>query len=318
MDPSGAAGAVGVTEKTGRQKQTLLVAGEWAGERLDLFLVNALPGVSRKMVKTALDGGMVFIDQRVQRRANFRLQGGEKIWVTLACPWPESTCEDTPELYQDPWLLAINKPAGLPCHPHRPGSDSVLSRLTVRLEREGNRQPPVLLHRLDMETSGVLLFALSEEGNRSLSRQFAERQLEKVYLAVTAGHPPAEFKVHNRLGKGRRGRTCSTEQPYGQEAITDFKVLNRGMGWSLVEARPHTGRTHQIRVHLAEAGFPLLGDRLYGGPTSLGVDGRMISPGRCLLHAERVSFRHPADSREMTLKAPAPEEFGLFIGGPVG
>jgi 23S rRNA pseudouridine1911/1915/1917 synthase len=88
------------------------------------------------------------------------------------------------------------------------------------------------------------------------------------------------------------------------------------MGWSLVEARPHTGRTHQIRVHLSEAGFPLLGDRLYGGPTSLGVDGRMISPGRCLLHASQVSFRHPDDDREMTLEAPVPEDFVHFIPKP--
>jgi len=306
-----------VTQKPGKQKQTLLVGAESAGERLDLFLAWALPGVSRKMVKAALDGGMVFVDECVQRRANLRLRGGEKIWVTLACPWPKSKGEDTQELYRDPWVLAVNKPAGLPCHPDRPGSDSVLSRLAGRLRQEGHCQAPVLLHRLDVETSGVLLFALNDEGNRSLFRQFADRQMEKVYLAVTTGQPPEEFQVHNRLGKGRRGRTAGTEQPHGQEAITDFRVLNRGMGWSLVEARPLTGRTHQIRVHLSEAGFPLLGDRLYGGPTSLGVDGRMISPGRCLLHASQVSFRHPDDDREMTLEAPVPEDFVHFSPTPV-
>jgi 23S rRNA pseudouridine1911/1915/1917 synthase len=305
-------------QKPGKQKQTLLIGEESAGERLDLYLVKALPGVSRKLVKAALDGGMVFVDERVQRRANLRLRGGEKIWVTLVCPWPKSKGEGTQELYRDPWVLAVDKPAGLPCHPDRPGSDSVLSRLAGRLRQEGHCQAPVLLHRLDVETSGVLLFALNDEGNRSLFHQFADRQLEKSYLAVTAGHPPTEFGVRNRLGRGRRGRTASVESPAGQEASTDFRVLNRGEGWSLVEARPHTGRTHQIRVHLAEAGFPLLGDRLYGGPTAISVDGRMVSPGRCLLHASQVSFSHPEDDRPMTLEAPVPEEFAHFTGDPVG
>jgi RluA family pseudouridine synthase len=307
-----------MTEKSGKQKQSLLAGRESAGERLDLFLVQALPGVSRKMVKAALDGGMVFIDDNVQRRANFRLRGGEKIQVTLACPRLKNTGEETPELYRDAWLLAVNKPAGLPCHPHRPGSDSVLTRLAGRLQWEGHCGAPVLLHRLDMETSGVLLFALNQEGNRSLARQFAERQLEKVYLAIAAGQPPEEFTVHNRLAKGRRGRMISTERAHGQEAVTDFRILNRGKGWSLVEARPHTGRTHQIRVHLAEAGFPLVGDRLYEGPTGISVDGRMVNPGRCLLHANRISFNHPHDSRPMILEAPVPEEISLFTGGLVG
>ncbi|MEZ4600553.1 MAG: RluA family pseudouridine synthase [Syntrophotaleaceae bacterium] len=297
-----------------RQKQTLLVGKELTGERLDLFLVGALPGSSRKAVKAALDGGMVFIDGRVQRRANYRLQGGEVVHVTLAaCPRSEPGGDDLRELYRDSWLLAVDKPAGIPCHPTGTGGEDILSRLAARLQREGHCEAPVLLHRLDLETSGVLLFALNREGNRSLQHQFTEHRVEKVYLAVTAGHAPVNFRIDNRLGRGRRGRMVSVTGTGGQQARTDFRLLNRGEGWSLVEARPRTGRTHQIRVHLAEAGFPLLGDRLYHGPTALAVKGGMIHPGRCLLHAEKITFHHPDQGREMTLKAPIPMEFDPFL-----
>lgn len=293
-------------------RQTLLAGLESSGQRLDLFLSGALPGVSRKMVKTALDAGMVFVDEQVQRRAGFLLQGGERIQVTLPCPKPKIVEHKLTELYRDEWLLAIDKPAGLPCHPTQPGRDDVLSLISARLSKEGHRQPPVLLHRLDVETSGVLLFALNGEGNRALSQQFAHRQMEKIYLAVASGQPPVEFTVHNRLREGRRGCMVGVEAPAGQEALTDFRVLARREGLALVEARPHTGRTHQIRVHLAEAGFPLLGDRLYGGPTGVSVNGRMLAVDRCLLHAARLNFRHPKDDRPVLLTAPLPEEFSPF------
>jgi RluA family pseudouridine synthase len=294
------------------RREMLAVGREHRGARLDLFLAGALEGVSRKAVKAALDGGRVFVDGRVERRAGFALQGGETLRITLPQAGPAVSPGELRVLYRDQWLLAVDKPAGLDCHPTGSGREDVLSRVTALLQKEGERRPPVLLHRLDLETSGVLLFALDSTSNRRLARQFARRELEKVYLAAVRGCPPDEFAVSNRLQRGRRGRMVVVPYPAGQEAVTDFRIRNRLEGMALVEARPRTGRTHQIRAHLAGEGFPLLGDALYDGPTAVTLSGRVLTVERCLLHALEVTLRHPADDRLLTLQAPPPADFAVF------
>lgn len=310
----------------GRNRQaTVLADAAAAGERLDLFIARSLAGVSRKAVKKALDGGQVFVDGRVERRAGQLLQGNETISLTLDLPEPVQPPPELPILYRDEHLLAVGKPAGLAAHPTVAGRVNALALVTERLRGEGREIPPILIHRLDADTTGVLLFALTDRANREVSRQFAERQVEKVYLALVAGEPPDSFPVRNFLKPGVRGRTIAVASG-GQPAETLFKTIKRGQATfdksslspavpiAFVEARPKTGRTHQIRTHLAGAGFPIVGDALYGGPREILVAGEKQLIHRHLLHASRLTFRHPESGQVMTIEAPLPEDFTKVLG----
>ncbi len=287
----------------------LNVGVDGEGERLDLFLSRRIEGVSRKKIKRALDRGQVRVDGDLVRTASRALNAGEEVVATVAIesrPVPDRLSV----LFRDAHLLAVDKPSGMP--PHRtshPGPHAL--ELATSLVGTGAR-PPILLHRLDIDTSGVLLFALSDHGNRELARQFAEREVQKTYLALVQGSPPPAFHIENHLKTKHRGRTVA--MPGGtQWASTEFTTLQRGPGFALVEARPKTGRTHQIRAHLSEAGFPLLGDPLYGGSTFLEVSGRVLSVPRHLLHASQLAFLHPTTPIEVVIKAPLPKDFLRFL-----
>ena len=280
------------------------------GERLDLFLAAAIPATSRKAIKRALDGGQVFIDGRVERRAGRILAGGESLVLTLPAVRDETPVPTLKVICRDEVLLAVDKPPGMPAHPTGVGRANALDLVRAML---GPAAAPILLHRLDADTSGVLLFALDAAANRVLACDFAERRLAKTYLALVAGEPPALFAVVDRLRSGVRGRTVRVESG-GQEAHTDFRTLGRGPGFALVEARPHTGRTHQIRTHLAGRGFPLCGDPLYGGPRTLTLPGGevLVAP-RHLLHARSLAFTHPRENGPLQIIAPLPEDFQPFL-----
>ncbi len=278
------------------------------GERLDRFLKASLEGVSRKKIKQALDGGRIFVDGRVARRAGQILHGGECIEGTLLLSQPLPS----PQIFvvfQDADLLVVAKPAGLASHPAHAGQDSALSQVCALLDGRG--APPVLQHRLDRDTSGLLVFALHDESNQSLYRQFFERRVEKSYLALVEGRPPASFWADERLKSGVRGRTVP--DPEGQEARTDFTTLAYGGGAALVEAQPRTGRTHQIRVHLAARGFPLLGDALYGGSLFFKTAQCQLAIPRHLLHAYRLRFQHPRTGEPMMLVCPPPPDFSPVL-----
>lgn len=301
----------------GKRRATLVANAAAVGERLDLFIARSLDGVSRKVVKKALDGGQVFVNDRTERRAGHLLLGNESITVTLDLPEPVPPAPDLSILYRDEHLLAVNKPAGLPAHPTVAGRANALSLVTELLRGEGTGTPPILLHRLDADTTGVLLFALKDAANREMSRQFADREVEKVYLALVTGSPPDFFQVRNFLKPGVRGRTVAVASG-GQSAETLFHTLkltnpplSKGVavGLALVEARPKTGRTHQIRVHLSGEGFPLLGDTLYSGPRLIEKGGERLLIHRHLLHAYRLTFRHPESGETITIEVPMPEDF---------
>jgi 23S rRNA pseudouridine1911/1915/1917 synthase len=301
------------------RRETLLVAPEAVGSRLDLYLVQALAGVSRKSVKKALDGGQVFVGGRCERRAGMVLAGGETIVVTVEAAAPSPAPPPLTILYRDRDLLAIDKPAGLPAHPTVAGRANALEMVSALLLSEGHLTPPILLHRLDADTTGVLLFALTAAANRALYRQFVEHAIAKVYLALVAGAPPESFTISNHLKAGVRGRTVAVASG-GQPAETAFRTLQKlsppllkegERGFALVEARPKTGRTHQIRAHLAGAGYPLLGDALYGNTAAIDIAGCRRLPSRHLLHAFRLSFQHPATQQTVTIEAPLPADFNL-------
>ncbi|WP_305043494.1 RluA family pseudouridine synthase [Geoalkalibacter sp.] len=299
-----------MTEQAARPlPHRLSVAASAAGERLDLFLARSIAGTSRKKVKQALDEGRVRVDGQVRRRAGHLLRGGEKILALVAVDEPQALPR-LAVLYQDDWLLAVNKPAGLPSHRTSGGGPNAQDLAAAVLGRHDN--PPILLHRLDQDTSGVLLLALTAEANRELARQFSAREVEKFYLALVAGHPPATFAVSNHLKAKSRGRTIAVRSG-GLAAQTSFSTRERGDNFALVEARPRTGRTHQIRAHLAGEGYPLLGDVLYGGPAFVEIGGRCVAVARHLLHAWKLNVRHPVSGLELALEAPIPLDFKLFL-----
>lgn len=292
------------------QRYRLLVPPEKAGERIDRFLAEAIPETSRKAVKRALDGGRIFVDERVERRAGRLLATGEVLVATLPKPVAPEPPPELKVLFRDEALLAIDKPPGLPSHPTVAGRANALDGVRARLGPEAD---PILLHRLDADTSGVLLFALTATANLALAAAFAGRRVAKTYLALVAGEPPERFTVVNHLRPGVRGRTVAAASG-GKSACTEFAVLGHGPGFALVEARPRTGRTHQIRVHLAGEGYPLLGDTLYGGPSRLGLpDGSTLIAPRHLLHACRLEFSHPADHHPVQIEAFPPQDFMAFL-----
>jgi len=301
--------------KRGTLRRSVIVPLSAQGGRLDLFLVDELQGVSRKAIKRALDSGQVFVDGRVERRAGFQLSGGENIQVTLpGCAEPGNVMLKTPSLkvlYQDDDLLAIDKPAGWPVHRTVAGGPNLHDIVKAELAPQA-----ILLHRLDADTSGVLLFALSKQANRALSRQFVEHRVVKLYLALVAGTPPAEFTVSDHLRAGVRGRTVRVTSG-GKPAVTDFRTLAAGGGVALVAALPKSGRTHQIRAHLSMEGYPLLGDRLYRGPTSVILDGHRLVAERHLLHAARLQVSHPVTSQLLRLESPLPDDFRSFLAANV-
>jgi len=302
-----------------RQSQQLrwggVVSTTDAGKRLDLFLVANVPGASRKAVKKALDAGQVFVDGRVERRAGRLLLAGEQLLATVMAEIQEPAVRELPLsiLYRDSELLAVDKPCGWPVHRTDAGEVNLLDAVTALIKRTEPDATPILLHRLDASTSGVVLIALNPTANLILARQFADRRVDKYYLALVAGSPPSEFSVDDLLRTGVRGRTVRVASG-GKPAQTTFRTLAAMDGMALVLAQPKTGRTHQIRAHLAIEGYPLLGDQLYGGPSAMTTpDGQCLIASRHKLHAAQVILHHPLDHHLCRLQAPVPDDFLPFL-----
>ncbi|MEW5738842.1 MAG: RluA family pseudouridine synthase [Myxococcota bacterium] len=282
------------------------------GSRLDQFLAGRLEGISRSRVQALIDAGFVSVDGRAVR-ASTRLQGGEVIEVALPAPAPaEPQAEDLPlsVLYQDEDLLVLDKAAGMVVHPaagHRGGTvvNALLHHVTD-LKGVGGALRPGLVHRLDKDTSGVLVIAKHDRALASLQAAFKARAVEKIYLALVHGQPPdrGTFRtLHARHPTQRLKFT--TRVTKGREAVTHFEVKKRFAKAARAEIHLETGRTHQIRVHFAEAGFPLLSDALYGTRASK----RPEVIARQALHAWKLSFPHPRTGKRLSFTAPVPADF---------
>ncbi|MCX5796493.1 MAG: RluA family pseudouridine synthase [Elusimicrobia bacterium] len=293
------------------------------GLRLDSYLAARLHRYSRSQVQRLIDAGRVFLRGKTVKPAT-RVASGETVFIRYP-RHEELPClhEELPVLYEDEVLLAVDKPAPLLCHP----TDKIQNNtVTSVLKKQFPGLRLHLAHRLDRETSGVLLLAKDPGTTRRLAAHFISRQVKKEYLALVAGEVSWRRQtVDAPLGK--EGLEIKVRQAVGAgaEARTEFELLACGAGLSLVLARPLTGRLHQIRVHLAHLGHPVLGDKLYTGKGELYMkavrkslteaDLAKLGAPRQMLHAQRLRLPHPETGRELSVTAPLPEDFRRLLQG---
>jgi 23S rRNA pseudouridine1911/1915/1917 synthase len=271
-----------------------------AGTRLDLFLVAAFPELSRKRAKRLVDGRKVTVNARIASMASRLLRADDRVEVDFGHLPGKPPPPSVTAVYEDEECVAVAKPPGLPSGPTRDPERPHAQRLAER----GTGKPLTLIHRIDKDTSGLLLLGKTPEFSDALAKDFRQRAVEKVYLALVRGRPPGSFEVVSHLREGEGGR-MHTVRSGGVRAESRFRGLAESGGYALVEARPQTGRTHQIRIHLAERGQPILGDALYGGAAAVGD----TTVPRQMLHAWRLAFRHPVLGREIRIEAPIPGDF---------
>jgi len=293
------------------------------GLRLDSYLASRLHRYSRSQVQRLIEAGRVFLRGKAVKPAT-RVASGETVLIRYP-HHQEIPClhVELPVVYEDDLLLAVNKPAPLLCHP----TDKIQNNtVTAVLKRQFPGLRLHLAHRLDRETSGVLLLAKDPRTARRIAAHFIDRLVKKEYLALVSGKISWRRRtVDAPLGK--EGLEIKVRQVVGTgaEARTEFERLACGAGLSLVRARPLTGRMHQIRVHLAHLGHPILGDKLYTGKGELYMkavlktldeaDLAKLGAPRQMLHAHRLRLPHPETGQELSISAPCPEDFSRLLRG---
>lgn len=333
----------------------LSASPEEAGVRLDQFLVAQLPDVSRVRVQQMVDEGKITVNDK-QVKSSLRLKGSEEIAILgpVELPPLKAVAEDIPldVVYEDNDLAVVNKPAGMMVHAGAGSTDEARNRGTLvnallhrfgKLSSGGDELRPGIVHRLDKDTSGLLVVAKNDVTHRKLTELFSKRKVEKKYIALVHGWPKQDSgTVDAPVGRDRANRArMSTRGDEGRDAVSHWKIVERIDSrygkFALVEVRIESGRTHQIRVHLSSIGFPVVGDTLYGAPAVLSPltrdrqrFGNAISTraeakkailrkkrggapstldlGRNFLHAACLKFRHPRSGQDLDCSAPLPKE----------
>lgn len=294
-------------------EKRFIVPEDEAGQRLDVYLTRRIGSLSRSQVKKLIELGQVRVKGEIIK-AGYRLKGGEIIEAKIDLPPPEFSLkpENIPLniIYADEDIIVINKPAGLVVHPGAGRREGTLVNALLfhfpEIAPVGSPERPGIVHRLDGETSGVMVVARSTLAYKFLQRQFKNREVDKTYIGLVWGKFSQKGgKIEWGIGRHPHDRQrFSVRSRHPKEAITLFSVLYEGKDFSVLEIKPVTGRTHQIRVHLAAAGHPIIGDRRYGRKEK--------SLRRLFLHAQRLAFIHPSKKVWMEFEAPIPDEFKLF------
>lgn len=290
-----------------------------ACERLDRYLARTLPGVSRSRVQRLIRQGRVTLDGEAAKPRT-PVEPGMQVVVRIP---PPASDEVAPQpipldvLYEDDDLLVVNKPAGMvvhPAHGHREGTlvNALLARYPDLVVGEAGRAG--IVHRLDRDTSGLIVVAKTGEALEHLRRQFKGRAVKKTYLALVHGRPPApEGIIEAAVGRNPRQRQRMAVVPGGRAARSRYRLLEVLGDYSLLAVSPETGRTHQIRVHLAWLGVPVAGDRVYGRERGARQARKGLGLGRQFLHAWRLSFERPAGKGALELEAPLPADLDRVL-----
>jgi len=293
-------------------------------ERLDKFLAESHPELSRSYLKKLIEEGFVRVDGKEVRKPSKKLKKGQRVLLEVPPPPPlELKPEEIPieVIYEDDELAVVVKPCGLVVHPS-PGHESgtLVNALLYRFKKlssEGGPARPGIVHRLDRQTAGLMVVAKTDRAHRELARQFKERETEKYYKVLVQGLVKDDYlKVDAPIGRHPYERKKFSVRPGGKEALTEARVLERfpKSNATLLEARIHTGRTHQIRVHFSSLGHPVLGDKTYGFKSSAvkGVDEELLK-GCNMLVAYRLGFKHPVTGKRMLFEIPEPEPFKTVL-----
>ena len=281
-------------------------------ERLDKFLVGLLQEFSRSRIQALISEGFVDVNGRAAKKTGQTLESGFTVTVRIPPPAPvDLVAEQIPLniLFEDEEVVVVNKPAGMVVHPAAGHSSGTLVHAMLGyapdIEGIGGEQRPGIVHRLDKETSGLILLAKNERAHRWLQDQFRLRRVEKTYLALVDGKPPTPAgRVEAHIGRdpSHRKRMAIVPESRGREAISEYKTLESFRNHTLLEFHPITGRTHQIRLHCAFLGCPIVGDKVYGRKkTSVDLD-------RHFLHAHRLKIMLPHEKTIRIFEAPLPEE----------
>ena len=295
------------------QKQ--LIVKENKSMRLDTYISNEIPEISRMAVKRLLEENKILVNEKLHK-ASYKVSKDDKIEIQIDEPKEiKLEAQDIPIeiIYEDKDIIVVNKPKGLVVHPANGNPDGTLVNAIMAICKDslsgiGGEIRPGIVHRLDKDTSGLLIVAKNDVAHVKLSEQIKNREVKKTYIALVRGFVPEnEATINMPIGRSTKDRKKMAVIKNGKEAITHFKVLERyatnNGSYTLLEIKIDTGRTHQIRVHMAEIGYPIIGDAVYSnGKNEFGIE------GQCL-HAKSLEFKHPITRKEMKLEAPLPEYF---------
>jgi 23S rRNA pseudouridine1911/1915/1917 synthase len=285
------------------------------GERLDLFLSKKIPGLSRSQIKRIIEEGRVLVHGEPSK-GSYRLKAGDHVKGVYSKDEPyRLEPQDIPLdiIYQDGSLVVINKPSGLVVHPGTGAKTDTLAHALKfhfpEVAWVGPEDRPGIVHRLDRDTSGLILVALTEPAFYNLKQQFKSRKVDKTYIALVLGSMPGpEGLLDWPLGRHpKHGERISIKTRHPREAKTLYEMEKEYSGFTLLKVKPITGRTHQIRVHMAASGHPVVGDRVYGKSR------RKTGCPRLFLHASRLEFSHPETGMKVHFTSPLPEDLRSFL-----
>ena len=295
--------------------EKIIVQNNEKGVRLDSYITKKLNDLSRANIQRLIEDGNILVNSAKQK-ISYKVNSGDKIEITI--PEPKKIDLKPQDIkveivYEDNDIIVVNKPKGLVVHPAVGNPDGTLVNAIMNICKDslsgiGGEVRPGIVHRLDKDTTGLLIVAKNDKAHINLSEQIKNREVKKIYIALVRGNiPENEATINMPIGRSTKDRKKMAVVENGKEAVTHFKVIDRFKNYTLLEIKIDTGRTHQIRVHMAEIGYPVVGDMVYSnGKNEFGVEGQM-------LHAKSLDFKHPITGKNMHLEAELPKYFKDII-----